>query len=62
MSQAIRSLEMATNRPQAEQSLVAETELIRVETPNCKTIDEVAAFLQVSEGANHQALSSIHCR
>jgi proline--tRNA ligase len=43
------NLEMATNEYKPSNRVVAETELIRVETPNCKTIDEVAAFLEVSE-------------
>ena len=43
------NLEMATNEYKPSNRVVAETELVRVETPNCKTIDEVAAFLQVSE-------------
>ena len=42
------NLEMATNEYKPS-NRVAETELVRVETPNCKTIDEVAAFLEVSE-------------
>ena len=43
------NLEMATNEYKPSNRVVAETELVRVETPNCKTIDEVVAFLQVSE-------------
>ena len=43
------NLEMATNEYKPSNRVVAETELVRVETPNCKTIDEVSAFLQVSE-------------
>ena len=43
------NLEMATNEYKPSNRVVPETELVRVETPNCKTIDEVAAFLQVSE-------------
>ena len=43
------NLEMATNEYKPSNRVVAETELVRVETPNCKTIDEVAAFLEVSE-------------
>ena len=43
------NLEMATNEYKPSNRVAAETELVRVETPNCKTIDEVAAFLQVSE-------------
>ena len=43
------NLEMATNEYKPSNRVAAESELVRVETPNCKTIDEVAAFLQVSE-------------
>ncbi|MCY7133327.1 proline--tRNA ligase [Streptococcus gordonii] len=43
------NLEMATNEYKPSNRVVAETKLVRVETPNCKTIDEVAAFLEVSE-------------
>ena len=43
------NLEMATNEYKPSNRVAAETELVRVETPDCKTIDEVAAFLQVSE-------------
>lgn len=43
------NLEMATNEYKPSNRVAAETELVRVETPNCKTIDEVSAFLQVSE-------------
>lgn len=43
------NLEMAMNEYKPSNRVAAETELVRVETPNCKTIDEVAAFLQVSE-------------
>ncbi len=43
------NLEMATNEYKPSNRVAAETELVRVETPNCKTIDEVAAFLEVSE-------------
>lgn len=41
------NLEMATNAYKPSQKVVAEAELARVETPDCKTIDEVAAFLQI---------------
>lgn len=43
------NLEMATNEYKPSNRVAAETELVRVETPNCKTIDEVASFLEVSE-------------
>ncbi|RSJ72362.1 proline--tRNA ligase [Streptococcus cristatus] len=41
------NLEMATNAYKPNKKVVTEAELARVETPDCKTIDEVAAFLQV---------------
>ncbi|MCY7216993.1 proline--tRNA ligase [Streptococcus cristatus] len=41
------NLEMATNAYKPSQKVVAEADLVRVATPDCKTIDEVAAFLQV---------------
>ncbi|MFS9448621.1 proline--tRNA ligase [Streptococcus cristatus] len=41
------NLEMATNAYKPNKKVVTEVELVRVETPDCKTIDEVAAFLQV---------------
>ncbi|WP_148880743.1 proline--tRNA ligase [Streptococcus sp. Marseille-P7376] len=41
------NLEMATNAYKPSQKVVAEAELARVATPDCKTIDEVAAFLQI---------------
>ena len=41
------NLEMATNAYKPNKKVVTEAELVRVETPNCKTIDEVAAFLQI---------------
>ena len=43
------NLEMATNEYKPSNRVEAESELVRVETPNCKSIDEVAAFLEVSE-------------
>ena len=43
------NLEMATNEYKPSNRVEAESELVRVETPNCKRIDEVAAFLEVSE-------------
>ncbi|MDK8091798.1 proline--tRNA ligase [Streptococcus intermedius] len=39
------NLEMATNEYKPSNRVVAEDELTRVETPDCKSIDEVAAFL-----------------
>ncbi|MFS9017118.1 proline--tRNA ligase [Streptococcus cristatus] len=41
------NIEMATNAYKPNKKVVTEAELVRVETPDCKTIDEVAAFLQV---------------
>ena len=41
------NLEMATNAYKPNKKVVTEAELVRVETPACKTIDEVAAFLQI---------------
>lgn len=41
------NLEMATNAYKPSQKVIAEAELARVATPDCKTIDEVAAFLQI---------------
>lgn len=41
------NLEMATNAYKPNKKVVTEAELVRVETPDCKTIDEVAAFLQI---------------
>ena len=41
------NLEMAINAYKPNKKVVTEAELVRVETPDCKTIDEVAAFLQI---------------
>ena len=41
------NLEMATNAYKPNKKVVTEAELVRVETPDCKTIDEVSAFLQI---------------
>ncbi|MGT2929994.1 proline--tRNA ligase [Streptococcus dentasini] len=43
------NLEMATSQYKPSTAVVAQEEMRKVETPNCKTIDEVAAFLQVEE-------------
>lgn len=43
------NLEMATNAYTPSKKVVAEEALTKVATPDCKSIDEVAAFLQVSE-------------
>lgn len=41
------NLEMATNEYKPSNRVVTEDELTRVETPDCKSIDEVAAFLHM---------------
>ena len=43
------NLEMATNEYKPSNRVVTEDEVARVETPGVKSIDEVAAFLNVSE-------------
>lgn len=43
------NLEMATNEYKPSTKVVAEEDLVKVETPDCKSIDEVAAFLRVAE-------------
>ncbi|MEE3742213.1 proline--tRNA ligase [Streptococcus dysgalactiae] len=43
------NLEMATNEYKPSSKVAAEDALTEVETPNCKTIDEVADFLSVDE-------------
>ena len=43
------NLEMATNEYKPSTKVVAQEEVVKVETPNSKTIDEVAEFLNVSE-------------
>lgn len=43
------NLEMATNAYTPATKVVTQEELTRVETPDCKSIDEVAAFLNVPE-------------
>lgn len=43
------NLEMATNEYKPTTKVVAQEEVTKVETPNSKTIDEVAEFLNVSE-------------
>ncbi|MFF1072918.1 proline--tRNA ligase [Streptococcus pyogenes] len=43
------NLEMATNAYKPSSKVAAEDALAEVETPHCKTIDEVAAFLSVDE-------------
>lgn len=43
------NLEMATNYFRPSEKVLAEEELVKVETPDCKSIDDVAAFLKVEE-------------
>lgn len=43
------NLEMASNEYKPSTKVVSQEEVAKVETPNCKSIDEVAAFLQVEE-------------
>ncbi|HER6772849.1 TPA: proline--tRNA ligase [Streptococcus pyogenes] len=43
------NLEMATNEYKPSSKVAAEDALAEVETPHCKTIDELAAFLSVDE-------------
>ncbi|TWS94624.1 proline--tRNA ligase [Streptococcus sp. sy018] len=43
------NLEMATDSFTPSTKVVAQDEMAKVETPDCKTIDDVAAFLQVAE-------------
>ncbi|WP_067103418.1 proline--tRNA ligase [Streptococcus sp. DD13] len=43
------NLEMATSASVSANKAVAEEELLKVETPDCSTIDQVAAFFKVSE-------------
>ncbi len=44
------NLEMATSEYKPSTKVATEEELVKVATPDCKSIDEVAAFLQVEEG------------
>ncbi|PMR93732.1 proline--tRNA ligase [Streptococcus intermedius] len=50
------NLEMATNEYKPSNRVVAEEELTRVETPDCKSIDEVATFLHVDESQTIKTL------
>ncbi|MBT0934844.1 proline--tRNA ligase [Streptococcus lutetiensis] len=43
------NLEMASNEYKPSTKVVAQEDVKRVETPNCKSIDEVAVFLNVDE-------------
>ena len=44
------NLEMATSEYKPSTKVATEEERVKVATPDCKSIDEVAAFLQVEEG------------
>ena len=50
------NLEMATNEYKPSNRVVAEEELTRIETPDCKSIDEVAAFLHMDESQTIKTL------
>lgn len=50
------NLEMATNEYKPSNRVVAEEKLTRIETPDCKSIDEVAAFLHVDESQTIKTL------
>lgn len=50
------NLEMATSAYKRSSAVHAQETLQRVETPNCKTIDEVAAFLGVEESSTIKTL------
>ncbi|MGT2785779.1 proline--tRNA ligase [Streptococcus merionis] len=43
------NLEMATDFYKPSGKVLAQEEMVKVETPDCKSIDEVAAFLQIEE-------------
>lgn len=43
------NLEMATNEYKPVEKVVVQEEVVKVETPNCKSIDDVANFLNVTE-------------
>lgn len=50
------NLEMATNEYKPSNRVVAKEELTRIETPDCKSIDEVAAFLHVDKSQTIKTL------
>ncbi|MEW4355057.1 proline--tRNA ligase [Streptococcus pneumoniae] len=50
------NIEMATNEYKPSNRVESQAEVARVETPDCKSIDEVAAFLQVDEGQTIKTL------
>ncbi|EHI70972.1 proline--tRNA ligase [Streptococcus ictaluri] len=50
------NLEMATNEYKPSSKVASEKDLIEVETPNCKTIDEVTNFLSVDQSETIKTL------
>ncbi|MBM7636285.1 prolyl-tRNA synthetase [Streptococcus saliviloxodontae] len=50
------NLEMATNEYKPSTKVVAQEEITKVETPDCKSIDDVAAFLKVDESQTIKTL------
>ncbi|MFC3932844.1 proline--tRNA ligase [Streptococcus dentapri] len=50
------NLEMATSQYKSNTAVGTQAELTKVETPNCKSIDDVAAFLQVDESKTIKTL------
>lgn len=53
------NLEMATNEFKASRKVVSINELVKVETPNCKTINEVSDFLKVNEDQTIKTMAFI---
>ncbi len=50
------NLEMATSLYKPSQAVTTQEEVTKVQTPDCKTIDDVAAFLKVNEGQTIKTL------
>ena len=50
------NLEMATNEYKPSKKVTSHDEVVRVETPNCKSIDDVSAFLEVDESQTIKTL------
>lgn len=50
------NLEMASNAYNPTTKVVAQEDVTRVETPNCRSIDEVATFLNISENQTIKTL------
>ncbi|WP_369008822.1 hypothetical protein, partial [Larkinella sp. C7] len=50
------NLEMATSLYKPSQAVTTQEEVTKVQTPDCKTIDDVAAFLKVDEGQTIKTL------